>query len=129
MKKNGYITLISVLIVGAIATVVAVTYLMLGYGSMQSGQVITQSKQAEFFADACVEEALQQIRDSVPFTGTGSLSFSEGECNYEVVNLGGKNRQINATGIIENVVRKVKVSVDAISPAINLSDWREVGDF
>ena len=128
-NKRGYITLMSVLIVGAIGTAIAVSLILLGLGVSRNSFALEQSNQAKALANSCAEEALQQIRDSTPFTGTGSLSSSQGDCEYEVVNDGGQDRTITASSTVKTIVRKVKVTIDTINPDINIVLWQEVGSF
>ena len=87
-----------------------------------------QSNQAKALANACAEEALQQIRDSTPFTGTGNLTLGQGSCNYTVTSGGGQNRTIASTGTVGSIVRKVKTTIDKINPGINITSWQEVAD-
>jgi hypothetical protein len=127
--NGGYITLMSVLIVGAIGTAIAVSIILLGLGVSRNSFALEQSNQAKALANSCAEEALQQIRNSTPFTGTGSLSSVQGVCEYEVINDGGQDRTINASGTVKTIVRKVKVTIDTINPNINIASWQEVGGF
>jgi len=129
MNKKGYVALITVLISGAIGVAIATSLLLLGLGSSRTSFALEQSNQAKALANACSEEALQQIRDSTPFTGTGSLTLGQGTCGYTVVNDGGENRTVTASGTVGTVVRKIKIIVNTINPAINLTSWQEVADF
>jgi len=129
MNKKGYVALITVLITGAIGVAIATSLLLLGLGSSRTSFALEQSNQAKALANACAEEALQQIRDSTPFTGTGSLTLGQGTCGYTVVNDGGENRTVTASGTVGTVVRKIKIIVNTINPAINLTSWQEVADF
>lgn len=126
MNKNGFILLITVLVIGAVATAIAVGLLNLGSGATTSSIYLEQSFQAKALADACAEEGLQQIRDSTPYTGTGSLTLGQGTCSYTVSNTGGSNRTVNATGTVGIVVRKVIVTTSAINPYIVISSWQEI---
>jgi len=129
MKSRGYITLLSVLILGAIGVAVATTLLVLGIGASRTSFASEQSLQARALAHACAEEALQQIDDSTSFSGSSGLSLGQGSCTYTVTNLGGSNRNIEASGTVGQVVRKSKVIIDAINPQINVTSWQEVADF
>lgn len=129
MKQQGFITLLSTIIVAAVGAIVAVSLLLLGLGSSRSSFAIEQSKQARFLANACVEEALQEIRDSTPYTGSDNFSIGQGTCTFTVTSGGGENRTIEASGTVGAIVRKVSVDVDAINPSINISSWQEVADF
>jgi len=128
-SSAGYVTLISVLITSAVGIAIVVSVILLGLSNSRSAFLKEQSSQARVLADACVEEALQQIRDSAPFTGTGSVSLGQGDCDYTVVSGGGQNRTITATGTVDNVVRKARVIIDGINPQLSIVSWEEVADF
>ncbi len=128
IKNNGYITLVSVLIIGAIGIAIATSMVLLGIGFSRTGFALEQSIQAKGLANACAEEALQQINDSTPFTGIGNLTFGQGTCDYTVTSQGGQNRTITSTGTVDDVVRKVEVVINQINPTINVVYWQEVLD-
>jgi hypothetical protein len=124
---RGYITLLSVLIVGAIGTAIAVTLLTLGVSASRSQLTYLASQEARAAASACAEEALEQIKLNANYTGTGSLTLSSASCSYTVV--GGTSTTTTATGTAGTVVRKVKVILKAVKPLLTPSSWQEVADF
>lgn len=126
---KGYVALITVLVAGAVGVAITVSLLLLGLGNSQTSFSLEKSYQAKALADACGEEALQQIRDSTPFTGSGSLILGLGTCNYTVTDQGGQNRTATASGTIGTVIRKVKIIIDNINPSINIASCQEVADF
>ena len=69
-----------------------------------------------------------QIRDSSSFTGTSTLAFGQGFCEYEVINEGGEIRTINASSTVDTTIRKVKTTITAINPQITVFSWLEVSD-
>ncbi|MDQ3076038.1 MAG: hypothetical protein M3Q34_02830 [bacterium] len=125
-KEKGFVTLISVLVVGAVGTAVTVSLILLGLASSRTSFAIEQSNQAKGLANACIEEALQRIRELTAFTGSGNLSFGQGTCSYTVVNTGGSTRLVTASGSVGTLIRKTSVSVNAINPLILLTSWQEV---
>lgn len=127
--QRGYITLISVLIIGAVGLAIATSLILLGLGSSRTGFALEQSDQAKGLAMACAEEALQQIRDSTPFVGAGTVTLGQGTCTYTVTNTGGQTRLIIASGTVGSVVRKVRITISQINPTIIISSWQEVADF
>jgi hypothetical protein len=127
--NKGYIGLLTMLFIGAAVTAISVTVILLGLSVSRSSFSIVQSAAARGLADACTEEALQQIRDFVPFSGSGSLSMGAGSCSYTVVKGTGQNRTATASGIVGTVVRKVKVTVTRINPQMTIGSWQEVVDF
>ncbi len=126
--ESGYVALMAVLIIGATSLAVALTLLSTGTDSQRAALTTQQSIQARALADACGEEALQQIYTSASFTGTSNLSQGQGSCSYTVTNAGGSNRTIDASGTVSGVVRKIKVYVTITSSSISISSWQEIAD-
>jgi hypothetical protein len=127
--RQGYITLISVLIVGAVGASVAISSILLGLSSSQTSSVFQKSGLVEGVASACAEEALQQIRNSISYLGGGNLSFSQGSCSYSVASTGGENRVLTITGSMDNVVRKLRITINDINPKLQIESWKYVPDF
>lgn len=127
-NQDGFITLISVLVVGAVGVAITLSLILLGLGSSRTSFAVEQSNQAKALTNACTEEALQQIRDSAPFIGSGNLTLGQGTCAYTVTSQGGQNRTIIASGTVGTIVRKVKIIIDKINPAIQVVSWQEVAD-
>jgi hypothetical protein len=126
--KKGYITLLLVIITGAIGVATSVSLLLLGIGSSRTSLSIEKSNQAKALVNACAEAALNQIKSSPSFSGSASLTFGQGNCSYTVTNLGGQNRSISASSTVGEVLRKVKITLNQITPKINLTSWQEVSD-
>jgi len=124
--QNGYVALLSVLILGAVTTAVALALLTTGTDRQRSGLIEQQSKQARAAAVACAEESLQIIHDTTSFTGTNNLALSPGTCTYTVTNTGGSDRTIVASGTVGNVVKKIQVYVTIEASSISVTSWQEV---
>ena len=122
---NGYVILLSVLVAGAVGVAIAVSLLLLGLGSSRNSFALEQSNQAKALANACAEEALQQMFVNNNFASTGNLTLGQGACSYTVTNTGGNNRQIVASGTVGSVVRKLTITTNAFSPKIAVSGWQE----
>lgn len=118
--KKGYITLISTLIVGAVGIAVAVSLLILGLGSSRSSLSLLQSYQAKALVNACAEDALEKVRDSSTYSGTGSLTINGNLCSY-IVTRDGLNTSMTASGSVGTIIRKVSFTFDA-----NGSSWQEI---
>ncbi len=127
--SNGYAVLVSVIVLGAITAVITSSILILGLDLSRTSFALEQSSIAKGLADTCAEEALQQIRDDTPFTGTGNISFEWGDCSYTVIDSGGQNRTITATSTAETAIRKTKIIISAINPRVIITTWEEVADF
>ncbi|MCA9364012.1 hypothetical protein KC727_02230 [Candidatus Kaiserbacteria bacterium] len=122
---QGYVTLISVLIVGAVGVAVTLSLVLLGLSSSQTSFASEQSDQAKGLANACAEEGLQRIRDNTAYTGTGNLSLGQGACTYTVTSHGSENRTIRTVGIVGTIVREVEITINSIEPDIQIVSWQE----
>ncbi len=120
---KGFILLISVIIVGAIAASVAIALLFLGTGGSKSAISYQSSNKAKAGVNTCVETALEQIRENTSYTGSGSLSINGGSCDYAVTGILPKT--VTASSTFSGVVRRVTVSVSAVNPTIS-STWQEL---
>lgn len=127
--QKGFVVLLSVLVFTVVGMALVSSLMLFGIGQLQSSFSVEQSGQARALANACAEEALQRINDSVSFSGTGNLSLSTGTCNYTVISLSGSNREIEATGTVDSIIRKVFITLDQINPSIHITSWQEVADF
>jgi hypothetical protein len=124
-NDNGFIALLSVLILGVITLSITVSILLLGVDALRSAQTVADSTRARGLATLCSERALEEIRQNPLFSGTESIVVSAGYCEYTVSNLGGSNRDIESRGVSGNVTRRVLVEVDQIYPTIHISKWQE----
>lgn len=124
--QKGFIALLSVLILSAVATAIAVSLLFLGTTASQTIRTREASLGARELANACADEALEQIRESTSFTGTNSLTIGGGSCDYTVTAQSGENRTITAVGTLNTVVRKISITIDQINPTIRVTQWEEV---
>ncbi len=115
----------SVLIVGVVGTAITTSLILLGLGSSRVSFAIEQSNQAKALANACAEEALQQIKESSSYTGSGELSLGQGSCSYTVKSQDGQDRTIAASGTVGTIGRNVAILIDQVDPVIGVVSWRE----
>src|SRR3989344_5525655 len=127
-QTDGFITLISVLVVGAVGIAITSSIVLLGIGSSRTSFAVEQSYQSKALANACAEEAMQQIRDSATFTGSGNLTLGQGACAYAVTSQGTQTRTITASGTAGTIIRKANIIINKINPLILVTSWQEVSD-
>ncbi|PWB39141.1 MAG: hypothetical protein C3F02_00790 [Parcubacteria group bacterium] len=128
INRNGYVTLLSVLVVSAVGIAIVTSMILLGLGSSRTSFADEQSNQAKALVNACAEEGLQQIRSSTAYTGSGNLSLGQGTCTYTVTSQGGSNRTIVASSTVGLIIRKSKVIINQITPLIQVVSWQEAGE-
>lgn len=127
LNERGYIALMLVIIIQAVAIVITFTLLTVGTDRLHETQVNQRQVQARGMANACIDEALQQIHDNIAFSGTNSVSLGGNSCTYTVTVVTGSTRTILASGTAGNVVRNIQVGVTISSTSISISSWQEVG--
>jgi hypothetical protein len=126
-KQDGYIALMTVLIVGAVSVAVACAVLLAGADNQRSVYVLQRSLQARASAHTCAEEALQVIHDTTTYTGTGNLTLGNGmSCSYTVTNTGGNNRTITTVATVNSVVKRLLITATIGSTNIAVTSWKEV---
>lgn len=132
--SSGFATLLSVLVVLAIASVLSVAGLLQGVNSSLFIDSHTQLYRATNYAHACAEEALEEMKYNGSYSSTGNITFSGSSetCSYLIVDVGGGVKHIRSTGnsgIAPRIAtRKVKVVVASLAPAV-ITSWQEVDTF
>ena len=126
---KGYVALLSVLIIGAIGTVIMMSALLSGINASKTDFALQQAGSAKVAASSCGEEALQKILEIGTTSSRGNLTLASGTCTYTITSQNGQNITINATGQVGTITSKVKIVIATTTPSIILSSWREVGDF
>lgn len=126
-KSHGFVTLISVLIMGAVGVAVMSTLILLGLGSSRTSFASQQSLQARGLADACGEIALGTIRSNTSYIGTTNLPLGSGACTFTVSNTGGSTRSVIAAGTVGTITRHISITVVTVSP-VAASSWQEVAN-
>lgn len=126
LPENGYIALISVLIIGAVSLTSALVMLTTGVDNQQLSAVEKNSDQSLRLAEACIEEALQQYHDSTTYTGTNNLTLGAGTCSYTVTSTGSSSRTIDATATVNGLVKKLRVYATIGGSSISVTSWQDV---
>ena len=128
--RNGYITLLGLIVIGSAALGIVTSLLGFGLAATRTAVNAQESAQARFLADACIEEALEQVRTDTSFLGSGTLSAGGGTCTYTIAASGGREgRTITATGTRGTMVRRTRVIVTGINPRLVIGSWAEGGSF
>lgn len=125
----GFVTLLSVLVVGVIGIAICISLVILSIDAGRSSLVLQQQMQAIGLARACSEAALQRMNDDDEYTGTTTLTIGAGTCSYTIQDDGGEQRTIFSTGTVMNAVRKEEIIIADIQPYITITTWQEVADF
>lgn len=129
-NTKGYIALMTVILTGAIVSMIAATLLTLSIIYNKNAITRTKSLMAISYADSCAEEALRVIRTKV-YNGSGSMDVDGDaidDCTYATTGVQ-PNLTVNAENIpspSDGPKRKVQVVTSAISPKIILASWEDI---
>lgn len=126
--QNGYVSLLSVLIIGSVGTSIAVSLLLMGQGRLHAAYSLQIAAQALSVTDGCVEEALLEISQDSNTTGGTSVVIGPHTCSYFIENSSGENKIISASTTISNVVQRVRVTTSSTSP-LSIQFWNPVESF
>lgn len=133
MKPQGFIALITVIVVGAVASAIALVILFAGVTSSKTSFTVTQSAQAKAAANACAELALAVIQANTTVATPTSSSYtidvsSKAQCNYTITG-SSPNYSIATTGTVDpsgkNVNKRVSITLNRVGPTLNISNWQE----
>jgi len=132
-KKNvrgsrGFVALFLVVLIGAAALILAYNSAFLGLGELDSGFSAGEGQAARIFADGCVEETLERIRQDANYgIGQGDilLSASGGSCIIRIENPGGNIRNILVEGMIGDYTRRIEADVSVAAEVIAIMRWEE----
>lgn len=129
-SRDGYAFLVTVLVVGVMATATATSLMLLGWAAEQNGLLVQRSGQAEQYAKGCMERALRSIRVDPSYAGGETVSFARGSCVILPVSGDGVNdRRVCVEGFSGNATKRFQLRAYQIFPAMKISSFEEVSDF
>ncbi|MBI1812968.1 hypothetical protein HYR82_04295 [Candidatus Peregrinibacteria bacterium] len=125
--RAGYMFLMSVLFIGAIALSSLLTLMILGWAAEQGGLTYSQSQQALNYARSCAEYALQSLRADSTYAGSGALSFTGGACKiFGIDGAGSENRTICTEGDVATLVKLMRISATKLFPSTYITSFTEL---
>lgn len=123
-NTDGAVLIITVVVLGVAALIMALNATLLGIGSLDLGYTSQQHSETVSLADACVEEALYRLRNNNSFSGA-TLSLGSGQCILSVTP-SGLNRTIHVTATIDTITAVVVVeSILGADTSITVTSWQE----
>ncbi|HLC91890.1 MAG TPA: hypothetical protein VJC09_02460 [Candidatus Saccharimonadales bacterium] len=132
--SEGYIVLITVLIIGIAATTIALFLLITGTDASLASAGVEADAQARAGALSCTELALGSIQSdtalATPTTDSYTLdSTIQQSCTYDISG-SSPNYTISATGTVrastDNVIHRMMVVTDQVTPQLRISSWKDI---
>jgi hypothetical protein len=124
--ESGYIALLAVLIMGAATLAIGLSLLASGTDSQRMVLIEQHTTRARGLANACMEEALQFIHDTPTYVGTTNVTVGTDTCQYTVTSTGASTRTVDASAVISNITRRVRVYATMTATSISIISWQEV---
>ena len=129
-NQEGYIALLSVIVLGVIGGLIAITLYLSGIQNSQSSLLNIQEKEARYLSDSCSEIAIQQIINITENNSTSStFNIGRGTCSFTITDISGGQKQIDSIGTIDEVVRKNTVIINPSETTskntVNIISWQE----
>ncbi len=124
VNQSGIAALLTIVIVGAAALIIAYSSSILGLGELEMSITDKKGDEAFYLADGCAEEALRKLKLDSNYTGE-TLNIGENSCIITVNNLGG-SLDIESTGTIENYSKKIKINLNISGGNITINSWEEL---
>lgn len=128
--RPGYVFLVSVLVIGVIATATATSLMLLAWAAEQNGFLVMRSAQAYEYANICAERGLKELRRDLNFGGSVTYTFDQGSC--AINSIGGEGmeeRFLCVSGYSGDITRRLQISIDRLFPSVVIRSWKEVSDF
>lgn len=118
--KQGFIALTTVILVFSVTFVIAISVALLGSDILRSNYRTNLSTQAYFYAEACLDEGLNRLRQNWT-NDAGTISFDYGSCSFTVTS--GATGTVTGTGTVDDITRGIEVTVDS---NIDIQTWDEI---
>lgn len=128
--RPGYVFLIAVLFIGAIALVSSMSMLLLAWAWEQNGKTFSDAGQALEMARSCVDYALTTLRDNASYAGNETVTFSSTtSCTVlDIQGSGNDYRTLCVEGRSGTVVKRLVLTISQILPSPVISSYTETNN-
>ena len=129
-NQQGFIALISVLIIGAVVLVISIGLSLRSVGETDMSLGEQESHRALALANLCAEQALMKLESVLNYAGNESIIIGSESCTIRPVSWSGNlNRTVETQSTVSGYTKKVQAVVSRISPTMQVTSWQEVSDF
>ncbi|MBU1164651.1 hypothetical protein KKA15_03755 [Patescibacteria group bacterium] len=121
-NQNGYIALISMLIVAGVTLTISIAVSLRSIEELQMSFSTSQAARSTSLSDACLEEGLNRLRKNWS-SYSGSLSIDGNLCIINtVVNNG--TASVEAIGTIDIYQQKSYIEINRVDNALEVTNWQ-----
>jgi len=131
--EDGYVVLITILVLGAVVTVIVGFLLLTGQNASIASTSVVANTNSKAAANACANLALSAIQANPsspsPTTSTQTINATTGAtCSYAITG-STPNYSIAVSGTITQAsrtyVHRMTLSTNQVTPSINVSSWQD----
>ncbi|MEW5908093.1 MAG: hypothetical protein AB1643_02855 [Patescibacteria group bacterium] len=127
--KQGFIALISILIISATVLLISIGVSLRSVGESNMSLNESLSNYSLSLADACAEDALLKLFSDFNYSGNETIIIGSDSCNIlPVEGSGNFNRVIKTESNFKNYRKKIKINIAQVRP-LQISLWQEVPNF
>jgi predicted chitinase len=123
---RGFIALITIFIILAIALIMGISFSLLSAGESAMTLENFQSSRSYFLANLCAEEALMKLKENTNYSGNETINIEEGSC--QILPIEGQ-WIVKTAGNFQNQIKKIRISISQVNPEMVIDSWQEVADF
>ena len=142
-NKKGFISLLTVLTISAVAILMSSAVLLKSITAANLTVDEEWSAKTEATVDACAEHAMIHLASATTtgystttndwnYAGSESLSVAGNSCYIYPIDISGglaTSRVVHASSTVNNFTRKLSITVATNTPAVSVSAWNLVPDF
>lgn len=129
-SRPGYIFLITVLMIGAIASATLLSLLLLGWAAEQNGYLNQLSQQGMEYMQICTERSLRSLRLDPTYAGDERFVFGANSCYvHKIGGSGNLDRTLCVEGVSGNTTRRMELQIKRLFPQVVIGSWQEVTAF
>lgn len=126
-NKNGYIALISVIIIGFIILSLLISLTFISVSQQKSMIIQNQALRSYYLADACAHYAVVKLQENINYSGNESVAINSDSCAVDrVTGSGNSNRTIYASADISGHRKEIIVVISSIKPKTIIKYWGEI---
>jgi hypothetical protein len=124
-KINGYIVLISFIIIGAIILIVALGISFISLNQKTAIISHNRSLRNYYLANACANYAILKLQSDLNYSGNETVALDQDNCRVESVTGSGKDRTIITSSQLGQQIKKLKIELEQIKPVTIIKTWGE----
>jgi len=121
---RGMTALLMIIVVGSATLILGLSITFLGLGGLEQGYTSQKGGEAFALADACVEEALQQLFVDNNYVG-GDLNIFDGSCIITIAG-GAINKTLTVEANKDEYINTQQLEVELIDGSISITSWQEI---